>query len=87
MLDRVESQMRAWVDELENKTINKLFTALPKGKRLRAKLVLKVAGISDESIKLAAVIEMIHAASLLHDDVIDEAMTRSDGRYSLLKRF
>ena len=76
MLDRVESQMRAWVDELENKTINKLFTALPKGKRLRAKLVLKVAGISDESIKLAAVIEMIHAASLLHDDVIDDAMTR-----------
>jgi len=76
MLDRVESQMRAWIDELGSKTINKLFVSLPKGKRLRAKLVLKVAGISDESIKLAAVIEMIHAASLLHDDVIDEATLR-----------
>jgi len=76
MLERVESQMQLWIDELENKTIKELFSLLPKGKRLRAKLVLKVAGISDESIKLAAVIEMIHAASLLHDDVIDEAMTR-----------
>jgi octaprenyl-diphosphate synthase len=76
MLERVESQMVAWVDELENKTIKELFSLLPKGKRLRAKLVLKVAGISDDSIKLAAIIEMIHAASLLHDDVIDEAMTR-----------
>jgi len=76
MLDRVESQMQLWIEELGNGTINELFALLPKGKRLRAKLVLKVAGISDESIKLAAVIEMIHAASLLHDDVIDEAMTR-----------
>ncbi|WOE71162.1 polyprenyl synthetase family protein [Hydrogenimonas thermophila] len=76
MLERVESQMQLWIDELENKTIKELFSLLPKGKRLRAKLVLKVAGISDESIKLAAVIEMIHAASLLHDDVIDDAMTR-----------
>ncbi|SFP47235.1 polyprenyl synthetase family protein [Hydrogenimonas thermophila] len=76
MLERVESQMQLWIDELENKTIKELFSLLPKGKRLRAKLVLKVAGMSDESIKLAAVIEMIHAASLLHDDVIDEAMTR-----------
>jgi len=76
MLDRVESQMKAWIDELGNKTIYKLFTSLPKGKRLRAKLILKIAGESSESIKLAAIIEMIHAASLLHDDVIDEAMTR-----------
>ena len=44
MLERVESQMVAWVDELENKTIKELFSLLPKGKRLRAKLVLKVAG-------------------------------------------
>jgi len=76
MLDRVESQMQLWIDDLGNKTIKELFSLLPKGKRLRAKLVLKVAGESSESVKLAAVIEMIHAASLLHDDVIDEAMTR-----------
>ena len=43
---------------------------------LRSKLILKIAGVNEDSIKLCAVVEMIHAASLLHDDVIDEADTR-----------
>ncbi len=68
--------MQAWIDELENEDINTLYKHLPKGKRLRAKLVLKIAGDTDEAIRLAAIIELVHAASLLHDDVIDEAMTR-----------
>ncbi|HIP02919.1 MAG TPA: polyprenyl synthetase family protein, partial [Campylobacterales bacterium] len=46
------------------------------GKRLRAKLILKIAGENESSYKLAAIVEMIHAASLLHDDVIDESLTR-----------
>lgn len=53
-----------------------LFHRVPKGKRLRAKLILKIAGASDVSLKLAAIVELIHAASLLHDDVIDDAFTR-----------
>lgn len=76
MLEAVERKMHEYVASLQNDEITKLFKNLPKGKRLRAKLVLKVAGASEESTALAAVIEMIHAASLLHDDVIDEAQTR-----------
>ncbi|QIR74866.2 polyprenyl synthetase family protein [Sulfurospirillum diekertiae] len=53
-----------------------LFHRVPKGKRLRAKLILKIAGVTDNSLKLAAIVELIHAASLLHDDVIDDAFTR-----------
>lgn len=53
-----------------------LFHKVPKGKRLRAKLILKIAGESEHSLKLAAIVELIHAASLLHDDVIDDATTR-----------
>jgi len=76
MLKAVEQCMLTWIKELENDEIYELFTHLPHGKRLRAKLVLLIAGESDEAVKLAAVIELIHAASLLHDDVIDEALTR-----------
>lgn len=76
MLKSVEQCMLTWIKELENDEIYELFTQLPHGKRLRAKLVLKIAGETPESVKLAAVIELIHAASLLHDDVIDEALTR-----------
>lgn len=51
------------------------------GKRLRPALVLissKLigAGGSAAAIKLGAVVEMIHAATLVHDDVIDAAETR-----------
>ena len=50
------------------------------GKRLRPILVLlssRLAGsATDGSIRMAAVVEMIHAATLVHDDVIDIAKTR-----------
>src|SRR6202158_566066 len=50
------------------------------GKRLRPILVLLasrlVGAVTDGSIRMAAVVEMIHAATLVHDDVIDIAKTR-----------
>jgi octaprenyl-diphosphate synthase len=50
------------------------------GKRLRPALLLlaaKAAGrVADEHLKLAAVVEMIHTATLIHDDVLDEATLR-----------
>ena len=56
------------------------------GKRLRPILLLlsaKLLGpVSDNAIRLAAVVEMIHTATLIHDDVIDYAKTRR-GRPSI----
>ena len=50
------------------------------GKRLRPALVLLTAQlcgpIAREHLALAAVMEMIHTATLLHDDVLDEATMR-----------
>ncbi|MEE3003058.1 MAG: polyprenyl synthetase family protein [Pseudomonadota bacterium] len=50
------------------------------GKRLRPMLVLLSAGCFDyhgtKSIKLASIVEMIHAATLMHDDVIDNSSKR-----------
>lgn len=50
------------------------------GKRLRPLLVLLVAAsvgkCSDSAVKLAAVVEFIHTATLLHDDVVDISSLR-----------
>ena len=50
------------------------------GKRLRPALLLLAAGASgyrgESAIRLGAVVEMIHSATLIHDDVIDGANTR-----------
>ncbi len=46
---------------------------IQKGKGVRGTLI---TAISPKSVKLAAVVEAVHLASLLHDDVIDEAELR-----------
>lgn len=51
------------------------------GKKIRASLLLFGAGlkgsvISDEIIDLAAAVEIIHGASLIHDDIIDKSFMR-----------
>jgi len=76
VLSAVERKIEQFVADLNDKEVTKLYAKLPHGKRLRAKLILKIAGNSLQVVKTAAVVEMIHAASLLHDDVIDDAYTR-----------
>ena len=49
------------------------------GKHLRAGLVLSFAGVaaaSDEALAAAVLVELVHAGSLYHDDVIDAASER-----------
>ena len=75
-LQEVKNQIKEFVKVCNHEKSLELLEKLATGKMLRSKLILKIAGISIESIKLCAVVEMIHAASLLHDDVIDEANTR-----------
>ena len=76
MLEAVERKIEQYIKELDDSEVEALYRKLPHGKRLRAKLILKIAGSSLRVIKTAAIVEMIHAASLLHDDVIDDAYTR-----------
>ena len=60
------------------------------GKRIRPALLLLASRLfahsSDRMITLGAVVEYIHTATLLHDDVIDEAATRR-GRKSANSRW
>jgi len=76
LLEQVELLMKKHIESIGDSRSLELYEKVPKGKRLRAKLILKIAGESKEAIELASIVELIHAASLLHDDVIDEADTR-----------
>jgi octaprenyl-diphosphate synthase len=81
-LAEVESRLKAelrsdypFVDELVR------YGCLLGGKRLRPALVLltaKAVGgrVTNEHLTLATVVEMIHTATLVHDDVLDEAQIR-----------
>ena len=76
MIETVEKEILTLVDEIGYSEITRLFGTLAGGKRLRAKLVLEIAGSDATAPRLGAIIELIHAASLLHDDVIDDATLR-----------
>jgi octaprenyl-diphosphate synthase len=69
-------------DIIKEKTISKLYKYIfrSSGKQLRAKLNL-ISSSSNKKIrlrryKLAAVIELLHTATLVHDDVVDESEIR-----------
>lgn len=73
----LKSELRSphpFVDELVR------YGCLLGGKRLRPALLLLVAkalgNVTQEHLTLAAVVEMIHTATLVHDDVLDEAQVR-----------
>ena len=67
---------------IEEKTISDLYKYIFKsdGKKLRAKLSLITSSINKRKnkkrLKLAAIIELLHTATLVHDDVVDDAAER-----------
>ena len=76
--EKIKSKLSSKVNLVEEMTKYHLNT---KGKRLRALLTLgsaKLCGYSKgvRDINLAACIELIHAATLMHDDVIDNGEIR-----------
>ena len=76
--EKIKSKLSSKVELVDEMTKYHLRTG---GKRLRAMLTLgssKLCGYSKGSrdINLAACVELIHAATLMHDDVIDNGEIR-----------
>jgi heptaprenyl diphosphate synthase len=93
LLDRVEDNLsRAVTAEGLLGAAASHLVAAPAAKRARPRLLLAFARLVDGSpdderlVRAAAAIELVHTASLLHDDVVDQAGARR-GRASANARF
>src|SRR5262245_9685744 len=80
-LDAVARRMSAQIQEFEAEIIPYASYALSaQGKQLRPILVALSGGalgqVGDAHVLMAVVVEMVHLATLVHDDVIDEAAIR-----------
>ena len=78
----IHQKLKSDVDLIEKMSNHHLSSG---GKRLRALLTLgsaKLTGFTEQGrdINLAACVELIHSATLLHDDVIDESKLRRGSR-------
>ncbi len=80
-IDRVEEMLRRELTH-ENPFVGRLIEHSSKfqGKRVRPALLLHCAhilgGVTDLHIALGTAVEMLHNATLIHDDVLDEAALR-----------
>lgn len=76
MLDQIDLIMKSFIADCGYEPASEMFDRLSPGKKLRSKLLLNIAQKDEKSLRLCAIIELIQAASLLHDDVIDESSVR-----------
>ncbi len=80
-LGKVERELRTVIEQRAGALKDSAQTMFESGgKRLRPAMVILVAKlfgeVSPEVIRIGAAVEMIHGASLIHDDVIDETTVR-----------
>lgn len=75
--EKIKSYLETGVPIIDNSAMH-LF--LKGGKKIRASLVMLSCGlksdVSEAVIDLAAAMEIIHGASLIHDDIIDKSLMR-----------
>ncbi len=85
LLEKELEQVKRYINDLFSSELDILRTIAGTvlksgGKRIRPKLLLLSArlydGITTDAIGAASIMEVIHAASLLHDDVVDNNGTR-----------
>jgi len=75
--EKIKSHIETGVPIIDDSSMHLFFKG---GKKIRAALVILSSGlrseIPEDVIDLAAAVEIIHAASLIHDDIIDKSFMR-----------
>ena len=85
-LAQVQNLLERYFDSIDSKPFERFKADFSFGKMLRSKLLLTIAPNSPYSTQMCAIIELIHFASLLHDDVIDSAHLRR-GKQSINAKY
>lgn len=74
-MQAIDDLIIKFLKDLNYEFIFDMFNNIKSGKKLRSRLILSIAN-DNNAYRLCAVIELIHLASLLHDDIIDECKLR-----------
>lgn len=90
-LDKVDQLLVDFFSEIDEKFNPFFINLLSGGKRIRPALVILSHRLlsnrdNPEIIRLAAVTELVHVASLLHDDVMDAVILRRGQQFADLER-
>lgn len=76
-MQEINAIIETFIKNLDYKPIETMFAKIKTGKMLRSKLIIEIAQKRTDTLyRLCAIVELIHLASLLHDDIIDEANLR-----------
>lgn len=79
-MQEIDTLIQNFLKDLGNDIVLRMSNSIKTGKKLRSKLILSISGENESSYRLCAVVELIHLASLLHDDIVDEASLRRGAR-------
>ncbi len=75
-MQKIDNLIKQYLKELDYEPVLNMLLNVKSGKKLRSKLLLAIALESEKAYRICAAIELIHLASLLHDDIIDESRLR-----------
>ena len=64
-MNKIDDKLNEFIAQLDYSVVSDMFAKISSGKKLRSKLIYKIAGDDEKSVRLCAVVELIHAGARL----------------------